>query len=164
MRYALFLVMSLISFQASAIEITNFTSGLACTDGHSLGWICHETEEVHLTGQGTCTWDGEDYPCTWYGFEFEYSGNDDNLEISCQFTTSQSATSGNPKGVIEDSSETGSFSFKLEGEKGRFYNPQYSLLATKPEYRAVQTIETTCEADETHLFEFRFNVHYPISG
>lgn len=164
MRFATFLLLLSLSSQSLAFEITNFTSGLACTDGHSFGWICHDTEVIHLTGQGRCNWDGEEYPCTWYGFEFEYSGNKVGDAIDCQYSTSQSADAGNPQEVISEESNEGTFTLQLKDESGRFYNPQYSLFAVQSEQGAIQRTETTCYKDGDVLFEFRFQIHYPVSG
>ena len=161
-RSILFLVMFCLPLQSSALEIERFESGLACTDGYSFGWICHDTEEIHVTGQGRCVWDGETLPCTWYGFEFDYSGNHDDITIECNFSASEAGSSGNPAGVIEDESDSGSYSFKLEGEQGTFFNPQYMLLSTRPAEKALLRTDTTCKAGDTVLFEFGFNIHFPL--
>jgi len=163
-RSAIFLLLFSLSSQSSALEISNFTSGLACTDGHSFGWICHDTEVIHLTGQGKCNWDGEEKPCTWYGFEFEYAGNKEVDSIECRYSSSYPSAAGNPQGVESEESSEGTFTLQLEEGEGRFYNPQYSLFAVQPEDGAIQIIETICYMEGATLFDYRFEIHYPVSG
>ena len=148
---------------ASALEVSNFKSGPACTDNESFGWICHNTKDVYVTGQSKCTWNGESKPCTWYGFEFDYSGNKKGATIDCKYQMSELGSEGNPNEVIKTKSNSGSYSLTLKEESGHFYNPQYMLLSTQPREKALLKSNTICSLEGATIFEFGFNVNFPIS-
>ena len=163
MRLIIFTIMLALTFKVTALEVSNFKSGPACTDGKSFGWICHNTKEVYVTGQAKCTWNGEVKPCTWYGFEFDYSGNKQGTVVECKYVMSEPGSEGNPNEVIKTESNSGSYSFSLKEESGHFYNPQYILLSTQVRGKSLLKENTICMVSGETVFEFGFNVHFPIS-
>lgn len=143
-----------------ALEINNFKAGYACTDGKTFGSICHQTEDIYLTGQGTCVYNKKAKPCTWFGFEFEYK-NYNNEILVCHYQASDKISQGNPNEVL-GVGDKGNYSFKLDNQKGRFYNPQYMVLSFNSGEPSVVSTTTQCFVDDKLLFEFKHNVHFPI--
>jgi hypothetical protein len=155
---------------SQAIEIGNFRSGLVCpynSDNNNKrqtsGWICFETEAVYITGQSRCTFDGNERPCTWYGFEFDYSKLAGDEEITCKSKYSEIGNIGNPDGVLAEDTNTFEYSFKLRSDASHFYNPQYSLFSSSAKHEKIITDETVCSVDSQELFRFKFQLMFPKS-
>ena len=171
MHRVLFLVFVLSGLQfgesGHATEIRNFKAGLVCPDRESGrigdGRVCFETETVHVTGQGRCTYDGEDLPCTWHGYEFEYSGAEPGQKISCIVKNSVAVNYGNPDGVAATDAQTYDYELDLEKTEGRFFNPQYVLFTTVSPDAPQEIEETVCSSRGEELFRFRFLFLYPPS-
>ncbi len=156
-------VLVLASSHAMGLDISNFKSGLACTDSKTFGWICHETEEIHITGQGRCTWNGEEKACTWHGFQFDYSGNTKDTIIECEYESSAMLNEGNPDEVIADNVDKGSYSFSVDGEEGHFFNPQYFIFAVQPINSSRLYSETTCSVSGKHVFSYKLTAIFPTN-
>lgn len=81
------------SAPAAALEISDFRAGLACTNtsvrDDTSGWICHVTEDIFVTDQGRCRYNGKDELCTWVGFEFDYRGAKPWDQLECTLEHSQ---------------------------------------------------------------------------
>jgi hypothetical protein len=161
MRSIIFTTILVLSLNTAALEVRNFKSGPACTDNESFGWICHNTKDIYITGQGSCTWNGETKPCSWYGFEFDYSGNKEEVSIQCSYVMSESGSEGNPNEVIREKSNSGSYEIKLTKENGHFYNPQYTLLSSQVKEKALVKSDTICTVNGSTVFEFGYNFHFP---
>ena len=99
-RIVLLATSLLIPSLVPAVEISNFKSGLACTDGKTFGWICHETSDIYITGQGKCIYNKQEKPCTWHGFSFDYKEVTEETEITCTIETSKPTNPGNPEEVL----------------------------------------------------------------
>ena len=166
MRLVLALITILASFPSSAVEISNFKSGLACTntkltkDGD--GWICQQTQEVLVTDQGSCVYDRATKPCTWFGFEFDYTSDEKTTKLHCLNETSRPTSPGNPHEVLAKSVTSQSYDFDLVGTSGHFYNPMYSVFAAGSPSDSLLVEKFTCRAGDVVLFQAIFNLHYPI--
>lgn len=164
--FAVFLGFFTINAASEAVEIHNFKSGLVCpvqpnrnNEHRSGGWICFETETVNITGQGRCVFDGEEMPCTWYGYEFDYNSAAVDDEIACVSTSSESGDIGNPEQIEKSDATTYQYSIKLEPGTGRYYNPQYSVFTRLGE--PVVRDETICSVAGQELFRFQFQLIFP---
>ncbi|MEO1622045.1 MAG: hypothetical protein AAFU53_13570 [Cyanobacteria bacterium J06632_3] len=146
---------------ALALEIENFRFGLVCTDNESFSWLCFETEEIFVTGQGRCTWVGTEYPCTWYGYEFDYTGAEPGDLVTCVVTSNFPATTGNPREVVAENVTTSQYEFGLDVGDGSFYNPQYTLFQVSPVKSYYE--ETVCSLADTELYRFRMTTYMPTS-
>ena len=143
---------------------SNFKSGLICSDGKVFIGVCHLTEDIYITGQSVCVWNGEYKPCTWYGFSFDYKKAKPGTEIFCKFTTSQNIANGNPKEILNKSTKSAEFTIKLENESGHFFNPQYFLF---PGYfknlsDSIVTTETICSIEGKQVFSYKIKAHFPV--
>lgn len=148
-----------------ALEIANVRSGPACPKPgdttRQVGRICFQAEDIHITGQGACVYDKDEVPCTWYGFEFDYSGAMEGDKITCAYTTSEPADVGDPDGVTNAASTSGEYELKLTPGASHIFNPQYSVfqyaIAQSPNVRDV----TVCWFGERELFRINFTLIFP---
>ena len=159
-KYLLILII-LFSATASAVEIENFKSGLACTDGETFGWICHEVEKIYVTGQGKCTYNGEVKPCTWHGYEFDYKGITDDTAIECKVSSSYPINLGNPNEVTDNDIQEASYVLPVPVGDGHFFNPQYAVLAVPDGPPYVRAEKTECYSGDRKLFEYSKQYIYP---
>lgn len=145
-----------------AVEIEEFKAGLVCLNGSRLASICHITENVYITGQSRCTWNGKRYPCTWYGYEFKYKNMPVPTTVTCVSKDTKLARLGNPREILSDSSAESTYTFELTEASGRFFNPQYSLFMTQSEEKQLNTTQTSCSINGELVFQFRLNKYFPI--
>lgn len=147
-------------------EISNFRFGKVCpyatdVDGANVrdGWVCFETDTIRITGQGRCTYAGRELPCTWYGFEFDYSGVPEGAKVSCVAKSDTPSNYGDPEAVRSEGVSEQRYEFDLPAGAGRFFNPQYSVF----EATAGATIaeNTVCSIDDHEVFRFNSRLVFP---
>ena len=148
---------------ADATVVSDFKSGLVCDPGKAHAWICHQAEDIHLTGQGRCVYDGEQYPCTWYGFSFNYANNIPGTQLECEYTSTLPRDMGNPEGVVARNTATGKYSLTLDHVEGRVFNPQYTIFGVRtPEDDGLDSTTTTCSISGQEIATFEFNLLVPL--
>jgi hypothetical protein len=161
---ASFLVAALATSPANDVKISNVRAGLVCTNGvptpGQTGWICHVTDLILETDQGTCVYDKKNEPCTWHGFEFDYSATTAGTKIQCAVHSSEPTDTGTPEGPTEKGVDSYSFELTLPDTKGHFFNPQYYLFSVHSSKRDLLE-ETTCSYDGAVLFTIRFRFRFP---
>ncbi len=165
----IFAVLLLVLAQPTwAVEISNFRSGLACTNSGSKtaksGWICQPTEDVLVTDQGSCVYDGKTQSCTWVGFEFDYANAGADAKLQCLQESSAPTAFGNPEEVISQSVRSQDFEIPLKGDSGHFFNPQYFIFMTTQGGRSDLVVRGTCRSGSTVVFRYRFNVRFPSAS
>ena len=163
MKKIIAIVALFFSIASNAVEIENFKSGLACTDGETFGWICHEVETVYVTGQSKCVYNDEAVPCTWHGFEFDYKDLKEGQSIECRLSSSLPRTYGSPDEVIDKNVNKTVYKLDIEGESGHFFNPQYVNLVTVDNSTNIEHEHTECYVGDKTLFEFKKSYVYPES-
>src|SRR5687768_5008900 len=118
-----------ISLPCAAIEVANVRSGLVCNDASRStaggGWVCHETQDILVTDQGRCTYDGKQRPCTWIGFEFDYAHAGEGTKLQCVSESSAPTRTGNPQAELAVEVTSQPFELELAGASGHFFNPMY---------------------------------------
>ncbi|MEL6827865.1 MAG: hypothetical protein AAFN91_16580 [Pseudomonadota bacterium] len=153
--------------QGSGLHIHNFKFGLACGETVDADLIvrpthiCHESENILITGQGQCLASGEWVPCTWYGFEFEYESSEPDPIVKCVARYNESTSFVDPDKVVDDDVSTTEYSIELPGTQGRFFNPQYSIFAYRSAAEPPIISTTICSHDGRVMFEFSGSRHYP---
>ena len=155
------LLPSLSPCSLAAQEIFNFKSGLACTDGRTHGWICHETTIIPITGQGKCVYNRKELPCTWYGFEFDYSGFEQSTELTCVVNTSHPADWGDPTEELEKNVTETTFSLSVPPGDGHFYNPQYSIFGGLRKKPHTDKRQLACSLNGEEAFRINYEFMYP---
>jgi hypothetical protein len=147
------------------VEITHFKSGLACTKitptPESPGWICQPTEEILVTDQGVCVFNGNKMPCTWMGFEFDYKGASKGEKLQCVVESSVPVNIGNPKQLVAENARLHPYELPLESESGHFFNPQYIGFSVARKGSETHVDKGSCKSNGRVVFEYRFNIRYP---
>ena len=153
------------SAPSQALEISNFKSGLACTNtsirDDTAGWICHVTEDILVTDQGGCRYNGKDQLCTWIGFEFDYRGAKPGDQLECTVEQSQPTAFGNPKEELDPGATSQEFVVPLEKAEGHFYNPQYFTFTTRPPETALLLNTGRCSFEGTTVFHYTYRLRFP---
>lgn len=162
MRYLYFIILPFIfSNLANAIEISDFKFGMVCPNEESeIGWICHETNKILISGQGECVYNKSEAPCTWYGFSFNYKNSTESDLITCELTASEPVNHGNPEEVVRELSNKQEYQFKPPKGDGRFFNPQYSLFYAGQSGGYSLHEKTVCKVGNNTLFEFEAEFIY----
>lgn len=159
-RIVLLATSLLIPSLVPAVEISNFKSGLACTDGKTFGWICHETSDIYITGQGKCIYNKQEKPCTWHGFSFDYKEVTEETEIKCTVKSSKPTNLGNPKEQISNNKLISEFILPVQIGEGHFFNPQYRILSYNDgDPNLIET--TSCFSEGKLIFEINNRYIYP---
>ena len=148
------------------VEVTNVKSGLMClyntasNDKYEYDpRVCFQTEDIQVTGQGRCVFNGENKLCTWYGFEFNYDNKTDAaIPLTCHFNTDENQVHGNPKEVL--GKDVTSFEIMLDPGEGHIANPQYTLFRYAPDGHKKININT-CEIEGREVFISRFTITIP---
>ncbi|MGH8108497.1 MAG: hypothetical protein ACREO1_07255 [Arenimonas sp.] len=165
MRILIIIFLLFISTPSSAIEITNFKSGLACTNSKltkdGTGWICQPTIEVLVTDQGRCVYNGKTNFCTWVGYEFDFKAEKELTKIQCNTTFSKPLSLGNPENVTDEEVTSQDYELELKGKSGHFYNPQYFIFDTRPNHNLPLAVATTCKVSDKVVFQYHFNIKFP---
>ena len=151
---------------ASDLEISNFRSGLACTNSTQVegrnGWICHPTELILVTDQGSCVFNKEKRLCTWYGFEFDYRSVEKGTKLHCTSTMSEPGNSGNPRGLVKKDSASDTYELELPEKEGHFYNPQYIAFNLQAAADDDFLIDTTCKNQDSIVFAYKLRLRFPL--
>jgi hypothetical protein len=154
------------TISSPAVDVTNFKSGLACTNSKptagAKGWICQITQDVLLTDQGSCVYNGITEPCTWFGYEFDYSQAKKHSTLQCTAETSEPIDSGNPNEVLAKHISSQQFELNLDGERGHLYNPLYFGFAIRDPDDSLVVVTITCRGEGSVLFQAKYRVHFPI--
>lgn len=166
MRLVLAMLLMGGSAPVPALEISNFKAGLACTNttarDDASGWICHVTEDVFVTDQGRCRYNGKDELCTWVGFEFDYRGAKPGDELECTMEQSRPIAIGNPREELDPGAKSQTFVLLLEKAQGHFYNPQYFTFVRRPPGEELLVNSGRCTFDGKDVFEYRYRLRYPM--
>jgi hypothetical protein len=162
----IFILLLCASAPAQALEISNFRSGLACTNtstrDDTAGWICHVTEDILVTDQGQCRYNGKEQLCTWVGFEFDYRGAQPGDQLECTMEQSQPTAFGNPKEELDPGATSQEFVLPLEKAKGHFYNPQYFTFTARPPNEALLVNTGQCSFQGKSLFKYTYRLRFPV--
>jgi hypothetical protein len=165
MRIAIASLLFFACTPAAAIEIHNFKSGLVCSDADGTqgadSWVCHQTKDILITDQGRCVYNRVERPCTWFGFEFDYTAGEGRTKLQCVVESSRPTSPGNPSKVLAKDVMSQSHEIELVGTSGHFANPMYYIFAVRsaPTSRVVETF--TCKSDNAVVFQARFNLQFP---
>ncbi len=150
----------------TVVYITNVKSGLVCLYKFEAGvgylddaHVCFETEDIYITGQSECVFDGRAEPCTWYGYEFDYDNKSSSpVILTCKYSSHEDTVVGNPDGIWGE--DISSYEITLEPGKNHFSNPQYTVYRTglgeNPRRRV-----TVCGIEGQQAFVSEFNIHLP---
>lgn len=157
------------SFSAGAQKITDFRSGVVCLnpdskiEGFGSSQVCLETEDIQVTGQSICTFHEKEFPCTWHGFEFNFSNALAGAKLKCVLTSDVSASYGGPNRVDAEDVSVYEYEITLPKKSKRFFNPQYAVFRWGTGKDETATEETVCRLGDRELIRFKFRFAYPAS-
>lgn len=151
------------------LVIENFKSGLVCPDPDAQDAnskkhkprICFENDTLLITGQGTCIFNGETHPCTWYGYEFDYRNAKPNQRLQCKTKSNSAESFGNPDRIEKERSKTYNFELELDHNKTHFFNPTYSIFGYRPAKKNIVKLTTECFADSKRVIKYSKELIYP---
>lgn len=69
------------------LRVTSARSGGVCTEGGEPAAVCEPSHRVVIIGDETCDYPPDRrYPCTWFGYEFDYAGATPGTSLNCTVT------------------------------------------------------------------------------
>ncbi len=150
--------------QAGEFRLSNLSSGRLCDedgggaiDVHGEGTFCDPSGDVEIRGEGRCVYAGEERPCTWFGFEFDYENKDPREPITCVWTRSRAADEGDPEEVRKRSATADTFDLAIEDASGHYYHPVYQIYGVTPS-RVVVDMEYHCAYREEEVLETSYRL------
>ncbi len=143
------------------VAISNLKAGVVCGMG-SLRRVCFQTQTVYITGEGSCVYNKEMRPCTWYGYSFDYQVSKEKVLLQCSVTTSTVSNFGNPGGEQAKNTFSGQYEVELTAKDHSYFHPQYMVL---PPYDAetpkVDHMKQQCSYQGQKVFEVVFDLLFP---
>lgn len=147
--------------QAYSVEIINVRSGLACVSGKNAGNICHETEDIYVTGQGQCMYNQKDENCTWHGYSIYYKNAEEGDRLQCSYINTDYKEEGDDFEIIEERDIDGTFEIVLDTGFTEYFETGFSVLAVFPAHRATYSQTTICRFKDLEVFRVTWNFIYP---
>jgi hypothetical protein len=143
----------------SGIAIRNARSGAVCLEDDEPVRVCRPVYSVEITGDATCQWSEDvQYPCTWYGYEFDLENVDRDLKIVCDVTNSILTIFG-PETEEVTGSNSARYTEQLTAGQTHLFHPAYHTYAPVSEETAVVSVHA-CSVDGVPLFQASFRAYY----
>lgn len=143
----------------SGIEIQNGKSGVVCLEDDEPSYVCTEAYTIKIVGEVMCEWsDDIDYPCTWYGYQFDISNVETDTQIICDVTNSIRTIFG-PKTDKVTGNNTAQYTIKLEAGQDHVFHSAYHTYAPVEKETAVISIHA-CSVDGTPAYRVSFRAYY----
>ncbi len=143
----------------SGIELYNSKSGVVCLENDAPSYVCTEAYTIKIVGADMCEWsDDIDYPCTWYGYQFDLAHVDVDTLVVCDVTNSIRTTFG-PKTDRVTGSNTAQYTIRLEAGQDSLFHPAYHTYAPVETETAVTSIHA-CSVDDVPLYRTSFRALY----
>lgn len=110
----------LFAHESASIRLDGARSGLVCADGTGNLAVCEPAHKVYITGEETCDWSpDQQYPCTRFGYEFQYSDAVPGTTLDCTRTL-YSPASGEQKD---------SYTHAIDSASGRVFHATFRTYA-----------------------------------
>jgi hypothetical protein len=143
---------------AQGLRISDVKQGLMRFDHAGKGHIYSNGNQFDYIENGTCTANGDERPCMWHGFEFNFTATSDSTSLSCVSRLNP------PMHIVDPASEYGrsvsvfNWSLELSGHSGTFTNPQYTYRTASTPWQHSNTL-TTCSYDGQVVLRMEFTVN-----
>jgi hypothetical protein len=133
---------------AGGVGVTGFRSGRVCRAGGTSS-VCEQTVDVTIAGDAQCAQAGGARPCTWYGFEFDYTNADPAAPLVCSTYGATDDFMGRVVGraltavPADESTELGALLGKMQGElaRGRSLTDLLSGIKVRPAGQPAPAVE-----------------------
>jgi len=104
----------------SGIRLTAARSGAACVEDEKPTGVCEKAHRILITGEETCDYPPDKrYPCTWFGYEFDYQDATPGTSIECTVTRTD------PRGRRTSDK----YSYRLGNASGHIFKPEFRTYA-----------------------------------
>jgi hypothetical protein len=122
------------------IAVSGFRSGRLCREADGTSRVCEQAVDVPITGDAQCPQTGGAKPCTWYGFEFDYTNANPAVPLACAAYGATDDFLGQLVGgalttiPADQSTELGAVLGKIQGElaQGRSLTDILSGVKVRP--------------------------------
>ena len=141
---------------SGALTISNLRYGPLC-DGPYWQVCGQSTSDIAVDGKGSCLYDHQQRPCTWYGFSFDYTPVGSGASLDCEVVSDRKHDEGNPDGVKARGVTTSSYHIDLSGTTGHHVQAQYQGYV---KFDGVQTLTETCSYQGRKMVEVTLRFHY----
>ncbi len=130
-----------------------------CLENNEPTHVCIEAYTVPITGDSICEWSEDvDYPCTWYGYEFDLDGVQQDLVITCDVTNSIETTFG-PKTDQVTGANTAQYFIDIEAGQEHLLHPAYHTYGPVREETYVISVHD-CRLDDVPLYQASWRAYY----
>ena len=131
------------------LRLSNASSGELCGDADGPTKVCSPAHKIVVTGQQSCDWtDGKQYPCTRYGYQFDYVGAESGQVIQCKARRRNGARVDNKEYVLE-----------LKAGEGSIFYPSWSAFSPV-EKRVIMSEVHECSYQDALLTTIEFLLYY----
>lgn len=135
--------------EPSTITLSNAGSGTICADESGALDLCERAARVVIEGEATCEYSGNEYPCTRFGYEFDYSDATPGTELECD------RMRYDPKSGEQNDSYTRA----IEAESGRIAFLTFRTFAPVEE-RLIFSEVHHCSYRGERVATIEFIIHY----
>lgn len=113
----------------SGITISNTVAGNVCIEDNKPTRICEAAEFIDIVGENMCDWsDDIVYPCTHYGYQFDYEGGAAGEKIICDTHRSTTTIFG-PRTEQVTGAMTARYTVELGNDDGHVFETSYNTYA-----------------------------------
>ena len=143
----------------SGITISDPIAGNVCIEDDKPTAVCGAAEFIDIVGENMCEWsENIDYPCTYYGYEFNYSGGEAGQLITCDTHRSTETIFG-PRTEQVTGPMTARYTMELESDTGRIFRTPYNTYAPVGEPIYIREMHR-CSYAGTLLYQVHWIVRF----
>ncbi|NND36572.1 MAG: hypothetical protein HKN81_05485 [Gammaproteobacteria bacterium] len=132
------------------LQLTSIRSGVVCSDEQGPTEVCETAQKIVITGDETCEYSpGTFYPCTRFGYQFDYSGATAGAAIACTVKRTD------PMGRRS----TADYTHELSEGGGRVFFPTFRTYGPV-ENRAIFSEVHECAYQGQRLTNIEYIIYY----
>jgi hypothetical protein len=143
---------------ASGITVLNQIAGNVCIQDDEPTEVCGRSEFIDIVGENLCDWsDDIQYPCTWYGYQFDYEDATAGQTITCDVYRSNPTVFGPETQVTGPS--TARYTLEVGDSSGHIFHPSYNTYAPVRERLYIRESHR-CQYAETPLYDVNYIIRF----
>jgi hypothetical protein len=143
----------------SGIALRNTASGNVCIENDEPTEICESAEFIDIVGENMCKWSEDiDYPCTYYGYQFDYEGAQAGRKITCD-THRSTKTTFSPETEQVTGPMTARYTIELDSNAGHIFHTAYNTYAPVDELILIRELHR-CSYEGALLYEVHWIVRF----
>jgi hypothetical protein len=137
------------------VVISDFKHGSICGPNNAQ-YLCTQSDDIAVTGEGHCIYDKQDIACTWYGYSFDYVPLREPIALDCNLTTDVAGDFGTPEGVQSKHATSMTYKLHLDGT-GHLFHSQYA--GWFPGLKGDENMNLVCTYNADKIFDVEFRLH-----